>query len=72
MMAAVVNLIPYDDRGHEIISELEDSPQEEPIKIRHYGPLEYYVRAESVRLRRLDTMLDRIDPEWRDHLGRAS
>ena len=43
---AVVNLIPYDDRGREIIGELEESPQE--VEIRHYGPREYYLRAENV------------------------
>jgi hypothetical protein len=71
-MTAVVDLIPYDDRGHAIIEELEADVQETPIEIRHYGPREYYVRAENLGLAGFDAMLDRIDPSWREHLGRTA
>ena len=67
---AVVNLIPYDDRGREIIGELEESPQR--VEIRHSGPREYYLRAENVGWAGFVMMLDRIDSDWRKHLGQAS
>ena len=70
-MTVVVDLIPYDDRGHEIIEELEGI-QEPPVEIRHYGHREYYARAENLGLAGFDAMLDRIDPSWREHLGRTA
>jgi hypothetical protein len=70
-MTAVVDLIPYDDRGREIIEELEGI-QEPPVEIRHYGHREYYARAENLGLAGFDAMLDRIDPSWREHLGRTA
>jgi hypothetical protein len=71
-MTAVVDLIPYDDRGHEILDELAAGTQETPVEIRHYGRREYYVRAENLGLGGFDAMLDRIDPSWREHLGRTA
>ena len=70
-MTVVVDLIPYDDRGHEIMEELEGI-QEPPVEIRHYGHREYYARAENLELAGFDAMLDRIDPTWREHLGRTA
>ena len=71
-MTTVVDLIPYDARGREIIGELEAGTQETPVEIRHLGTREYYVRAEDLRTAGFDAMLDRIDPDWRDHLGRTA
>jgi hypothetical protein len=71
-MTAVVDLIPYDDRGREIIKELSAGTQETPVEIRHYGSREYYARAEDLGLAGFDAMLDRIDPSWREHLGRTA
>jgi hypothetical protein len=71
-MTAVVDLIPYDDRGREIIEELEAGTQETPVEIRHHGPREYYVRAENLGLAGFDALLDHIDPSWREHLGRTA
>jgi hypothetical protein len=70
-MTAVIDLIPYDDRGRQIIEELAGT-QETPVEIRHYGSREYYVRAENLGLAGFDAMLDRIDPRWREHLGRTA
>jgi hypothetical protein len=72
LMTTVVDLIPYDDRGREILEELEAGSQETAVEIRHYGSREYYVRAEDVGLAGFDAMLDRIDPSWREHLGRTA
>jgi hypothetical protein len=68
----VVDLIPYDERGLEIIEELETGAPDTPVEIRHYGLREYYVRAENLGLAGFDAMLDRIDPSWREHLGRTA
>jgi hypothetical protein len=71
-MTTVVDLIPYDDRGREILEKLEAGSQETAVEVRHYGRREYYVRAEDVGLAGFDAMLDRIDPSWREHLGRTA
>jgi hypothetical protein len=71
-MTTVVDLIPYDDRGREIIEKLSAGTQKTPVEIRHYGRREYYVRAESLGPAAFDAMLDHIDPSWREHLGRTA
>jgi hypothetical protein len=71
-VTVVVDLIPYDERGREIIGELEAGTQEPPVKVRHHGPREYYVQAEDVGNAGFDAILDRIDPDWRKHLGRTT
>jgi hypothetical protein len=72
-MAAVVQLIPYDDRGREIIEKLEEEgTQEQRVEIRKYGIREYNLRARNLGMVGFDAMLNRIDPDWREHLGRTA
>jgi hypothetical protein len=72
-MAAVVQLIPYDDRGREIIEKLEEEGTQEPrLEIRKYGTREYNLRARNLGMVGFDAMLNRIDPDWREHLGRTA
>jgi hypothetical protein len=60
-MAAVVLLIPYDDRGREIIEELEQGTREHPVEVRMHGPRECSLRIEDLGTVGFDQMLDRID-----------
>jgi len=71
-MTVVVQLIPYDDRGREIIEKLEEEgTQEQRVEIRKYGTREYNLRARNLGMVGFDAMLNRIDPDWREHLGRT-
>ena len=72
-MAVVVQLIPYHDRGREIIERLEEEgTQEQRVEIRKYGIREYNLRARNLGMVGFDAMLNRIDPDWREHLGRTA
>jgi hypothetical protein len=71
-MTAVVQLTALDDRGREIIAELEERTQERPREISKDGTREYYLSAHLVGVDGFDSMLDRIDSEWRDHLTRTT
>jgi hypothetical protein len=70
-MTALV-LIPYDDRGREIIDELGRGTEKHPIDVRRHAPLECTLRVKGVDIGGFEAMLDRIDPGWRDHLGRTA
>ena len=71
-MTAVIQLTALDDRGREIIAELEERTQERPREISEDGTREYYLSAHQVGVDGLDSMLDRIDSDWRDHLTRTT
>jgi hypothetical protein len=71
-MPAVVQLTALDDRGREIIAELEERTQERPREILEDGTREYYLSAHQVGPDGFDPMLDRIDSDWRDHLTRTT
>jgi hypothetical protein len=70
-MTALV-LIPYDERGREIVHELGQGTEEHPIEVRRHAPLEYNLWIKDVDIVGFEAMLDRIDPGWRDHLGRTA
>ena len=71
-MAVVVQLIQYDDRGREIIERLEEEgTQEQRVEVRKHGSGEYNLRARNLGMVGFDAMLNRIDSDWREHLGRT-
>ena len=72
-MTALVQLTALDDRGREIIAELEERTQEQPREISEDGTTrEYVLSAHQVGVEGFDSMLDRIDSDWRDHLTRTT
>lgn len=71
-MAAQITLQPHDDRGREILDELEQETGELPFRTNNAtGSREYYLNAQDVDTSGFDPMLDRIDADWRDHISRT-
>ena len=71
-MAAVIRLVPRDDRGREIIEKLEEKTGEQPIEIRDDGSRLYHLQAEDVGVDGFDAMLNRLDSDWQEHVTRTS
>jgi hypothetical protein len=67
-MAAAVRLVPLDDRGREIIDAFEEATNVRPTEVQHDGSRRYYLHGGDASA---DT-LDRIDPDWQEHVTRAS
>jgi len=66
-MAAEIALHPNDDRGGEILDELEKQTELKP-EILPDGSHRYYLSATDADVDAFDPMLDKIDSDWRDHL----
>lgn len=67
-MAAVIALRPEDDRGREILDELEKQTEVQPEQVVDDGTRRFYLHGKDVYVSSLDPLLDRIDPDWRDHV----
>jgi hypothetical protein len=67
-MPAVIALRPKDDRGIEIIVELEARTEMNPMEVPEDDTRRYYLSAEDAGLDAFDLMLAEIDSDWRDHL----
>ena len=69
-MPAVISLRPKTPRGTEILDELEERNDLEPDQIISDGTRRYlYLVAMRADIDALDPWLDRIDPNWRDHVS---
>ncbi|HEX6586343.1 MAG TPA: hypothetical protein VF052_06295 [Solirubrobacterales bacterium] len=71
-MAAVIRLVPLDDRGREIIDELEGKTDEQPSEIQSDGGRLYHLQGEDVGVAEFEAILNRIDSDWREHVTRTS
>jgi hypothetical protein len=69
-MAAVIELVPDDERGTELLDELERRTQELPYKTNTRTGARTY-SLQSADTDGFDAILDRIDPDWREHLSRT-
>jgi hypothetical protein len=67
-MAAVIALRPKDDRGVEIIVELEARTEMNPMEVIEDDIRRYYLSAEDDGVDAFDAMLDKIDADWSDHV----
>jgi hypothetical protein len=70
LMAAVIALRPETDRGREILDELEKRTElrPDPGALAGDGTRRYWLAAEDAEVYVLDPELDKIDPDWRDHV----
>jgi hypothetical protein len=68
-MAAVIALRPETDRGGEILDELEQRTRVQPDQIADDGTRRYNLHGNDVDVNALDPMLDKIDPDWREHIA---
>jgi hypothetical protein len=71
-MAGVIRLVPLDERGREIIDELEENTGEQPTEIQDDGGRLYHLQGEGAGGEGFDAILSRIDSDWREHLNRTS
>ncbi|MGZ5356756.1 MAG: hypothetical protein ACXWZW_11150, partial [Solirubrobacterales bacterium] len=71
-MAGVIRLVPLDERGREIIDELEEETGEQPTEIQDDGGHLYHLHGEDAAGEAFDAMLSRIDSDWREHVARTS
>jgi hypothetical protein len=71
-MAAGISLRPNDDRGLEILYELEERTEMKPTELLEDGTRSYYLSATDADVNAFDPMLDKIDQEWRDHVTNLS
>ena len=67
-MAAAVRLVPIDDRGPEIIDAFEKATNVRPTEVQEDGSRLYYLHGDDAS----GDTLDRIDPDWQEHVTRAS
>jgi hypothetical protein len=69
-MAALIALRPETDRGREILDELEKRTElrPDPGALAGDGTRRYWLAAEDAEVYVLDPELDKIDPDWRDHV----
>jgi hypothetical protein len=71
-VAGVIRLVPLDERGREIIDELEEKTGEQPTEIQDDGGRLYHLQGEDLGGEGFDAMLSRIDSDWREHVTRTS
>ena len=67
-MAAVISLRSETPKGREILDELERRTEMKPTEVIDDGSRRYYLSATDADVDALDPMLDKIDPNWRDHI----
>jgi hypothetical protein len=67
-MAVALLLVPLDDRGREIIDAFEGATNGRPTEVQEDGSRRYYLHGEDASAE----TLDRIDPDWQEHVTRAS
>ena len=67
-MTAVIALHPETDRGGEIFDELEKQTEVPPEQVIDDGTRCYHLHGKGVYISALDPMLDKIDPDWREHI----
>lgn len=67
-MAAALLLVPLDDRGREIIDAFEEATNEQPTEVQEDGSRRYFLHGGDASVH----TLDRIDPDWHEHVTRTS
>lgn len=70
-MAADVAMHPHSDRGVEILDELEKQTRHVPFKTADDGTRSYWLNDPNVGTGGFDAILDRIAPDWREHISRT-
>jgi hypothetical protein len=69
-MGAIVRFTPRTERGRGILDALENQTEARPIRTDQSGTREYWLTAATDGVDGYDARLDRIAPDWRDHLSR--
>jgi len=68
-MPAIISLHPGDQRGRERLDELEAQTGIQPEEVApEDGTRTYSVLAQDATIDAFDPILDKIDPQWRNHV----
>jgi hypothetical protein len=70
-VAADVHFEILDERGAEILDKIEAQTGERPYLTSRFKR-HYYLDTEDFQLDGFDATLDRITPDWREHLDRIA
>lgn len=72
-MSAEIVFVPLDDRGNELLNELEERTDVLPYKTNtRTGQRAYSLDSVDAGTDGFDDMLDRIASDWREHLQRTA
>lgn len=71
-MAGVIRLVPLDERGRQIVEDLERKARQQPTEVQEDGGRLYHVEGAEVSGEDFDAMLSEIDSEWQEHVTRTS
>lgn len=68
-MQAIVVYVPHDERGEEILDELERRTEHRSTAS-DYAPnaRQYWVTGAEAHVHAFEPMLDGIDPDWAEHV----
>jgi hypothetical protein len=67
-MEVVIAFRPETEQGREILDQLERQTDLQPDHVVADGTRRYHLDAPAADIDYLDPKLDRIDPEWRNHV----
>ncbi len=68
---AEVTFTPLTDRGTGLLDQMEQETQVYPFRTSGNGDRSYAVTQEGGGIEGFDRALDRLDPDWREHLDRT-
>ena len=71
-MAGAIRLVPQDERGREIIDQVERKTGEQPTEIQPDGGRLYHLEGGGVGGEGFDEVLSGIDSDWSEHVTRTS
>ena len=71
-MAVVIFLRPKTRKGREILERLEEETKVKPMPVIEDGTRRYYLDGKDADADVLDSILDRIDLAWRDHVTNST
>ena len=70
-MSTTLSVTPLDDRGREILDRLEASATPPFRWNDRTGARSYWTNAQGAPTEGYEAALDRLAPDWRDHLSRT-
>ena len=71
-MSTTLTLTPRDDRGREILDQLEAGSMAPFRWSERTGERSYWINAQGAPADGYEAALDRLAPDWREHLVRIA
>ena len=70
-MSVEIVITPLDDTGRGLLDALEARTGKLPYQMNSDGSRHYHLPEEDAGTSAFDTVLDKLDQRWRDHLHRT-